>query len=82
MVSTGIQTANETRQHAMNTIDPKVRYHLRMRILELIDRRRAIECDSGIGASIERRILAEECETLERDSRQTECVSAARNMRK
>lgn len=48
--------------------DPKVRYQVRMRILELIDRRRADECDGGIGASIERQILAEECERLERDS--------------
>ncbi|MGA2600637.1 MAG: hypothetical protein ABSH09_27030 [Bryobacteraceae bacterium] len=66
----------------MNTIDPKVRYYLRMRILELIDRRRAAECDSGIGASIERRILAEECEKLERDSSSECVVSAARNLQK
>jgi hypothetical protein len=63
--------------------DPKVRYQVRMRILELIDRRRADECDIGIGASIERQILAEECEGLERDSRQTECAAGtARRLRK
>ncbi len=66
----------------MNTIDPKVRYYLRMRILELIDRRRAVECDSGIGASIERQILAEVCEKLERNSSPECAVGAARNSQK
>jgi hypothetical protein len=62
--------------------DPKVRYHARMQILELIDRRRLVECDSGIGASIERQILAEECEKLDRDSSSECVVSAPRIVRK
>lgn len=48
--------------------DPRVSQDARVRILQLIDRRRAVEGDDGIGASIERQILADECQKLERIS--------------
>jgi hypothetical protein len=50
------------------TPDSKTRQDARARILDLIDRRRQLECDCGIGAAIEHRILAEECETMERSA--------------
>jgi len=83
MVFVGIQSAIEAKRKAMTKIDDlKFRYHARMRILELIERRRVAECDNGIGASIERQILTEECETLERNS-SPECgVGTTQNLQK
>ena len=44
-----------------------LRLAARKQIMEIIDRRRAMECDMGIGASIERQILAQELAELDED---------------
>lgn len=54
---------------ADNCLDDGARRLARRKlILDLIDTRRVRESDPGIGASIERQILAEELSSMERDN--------------
>ena len=56
------------RWHALlPTVADAFRLAARKQILEIIDRRRAVERDTGIGASIERQILARELAELDQD---------------
>lgn len=58
-----------------------LRFAARNQIMEIIRRRRAIECDMGIGASIERQIRSRELAELEENRESFLPVPALRSPR-
>ena len=60
--------------------DTTLRLRARKQILDLIDRLRKEECDTGIGASIEACILTQEMASLEADTGQETRATAERRV--
>jgi len=64
-----------------NTDAIAFRLAARNQIMEIIDRRRELECDRGIGASIERQILTRELAELEENCESLPPIPALRSPR-